>query len=110
MTSPIDPLRRAAQARRTHRARVNEREDPHDTEDRSVPAIVTGDPVRPAPDHSADGASMFSAQLMGQDGQKRGLRGGPETLGAARSVYGATEWSGKADRRARKGSIGKTEI
>ena len=110
MTSPIDPLRRAAQARRTYRARVNDSENLHDTEDRSVPAIVTGEPVRPTPDHSAEGASVFSAQLMGQDGQKRGLRGGPETLGAARSVYGATEWSGKADRRARKGSIGKTEI
>lgn len=110
MTSPIDPIRRAAQARRAHRARVDDSEDLHDSGDRSVPAIVTGEPVRPIPDHSAEGASMFSAQLMGQDGQKRGLRGGPETLGAARSVYGATEWSGKADRRARKGSIGKTEI
>lgn len=110
MTSPIDPIRRAAQARRTHRARVNDAEELRDTEDRGVPAIVPGEPVRPAPDHTAESASVFSAQLMGQDGQKRGLRGGPETLGAARSVYGATEWSGKADRRARKGSIGKTKI
>ncbi|WP_340646514.1 hypothetical protein [Phenylobacterium sp.] len=110
MTSPIDPLRRAAQARRTYRGRVDDSESLHDTDDRSVPAIITGDPVRPTPDHSAEGPSVFSAQLMGQDGQKRGLRGGPETLGAARNIYGATEWSGKADRRARKGSIGKTEI
>ncbi len=109
MTSPIDPIRRAAQARRTYRARVNDSEGHHETDDRSVPAIVSGEPVRPAPDHASDGVSVFSAQLMGQDGQKRGLRGGPETLGAARTVYGATEWSGKADRRARKGSIGKTE-
>ena len=89
---------------------MNDSDEPHDTEDRSVPAIVSGEPVRPIPDHASEGASVFSAQLMGQDGQKRGLRGGPETLGAARSVYGATEWSGAADRRARKGSIGKTEI
>ena len=110
MTSPIDPIRRAAQARRAQRARTEDSEDIHDSEDRSVPAIVAGEPVRPVPDRSAEGASVFSAQLMGQDGQRRGLRGGPETLGAARSVYGATEWSGKADRRTRKGSIGKTEI
>ncbi len=107
MTSPIDPIRRAAQARRAQRARTEDSEDIRDNEDRSVPAIVPGEPVRPIPDRSAEGAS---AQLMGQDGQRRGLRGGPETLGAARSVYGATEWSGKADRRTRKGSIGKTEI
>lgn len=110
MTSPIDPIRRAAQARRANRSRVDDSEKLHDTDDRSVPAIVSGETVRPAPDHTADGASVFSAQLMGQDGQKRGLRGGVETLGAARNAYGRTEWSGKADRRARKGSSTKTEI
>lgn len=110
MTSPIDPIRRAAQARRAHRSRVNDSEHLHDPDDRSLPVVRGGEPVRPTPDHSADGASVFSAQLMGQEGARRGLRGGPETLGAARSVYGATEWSGKADRRARKGLIGKTEI
>ena len=43
-------------------------------------------------------------------GQKRGLRGGPETLDSARSAYVRTEWSGAYDRRARRGGSTKTEI
>lgn len=45
----------------------------------------------------------FSAQLLGQDGQKRGLRGGAPVLNAARSTYLGNEYSGDADRRPRKG-------
>ena len=110
MTSPINPIRRADQPRRSHRARADAADPAHESGDRSVPAIYDGEPVGPAPDPATQGAGVFSAQLMGQDGQKRGLRGGPETLGAARTAYGRTEWSGAADRRARKGSVGKTEI
>jgi hypothetical protein len=47
---------------------------------------------------------------MGQGGQRRGLRGGPETLDKARSAYLEAEWSGPADRRVRTGRITKTEI
>jgi hypothetical protein len=47
---------------------------------------------------------------MGQGGQKRGLRGGPETLDHARTTYLETEWSGPADRRPAPGRITKTEI
>ena len=47
---------------------------------------------------------------MGQGGQKRGLRGGPETLDHARTAYLETEWSGPADRRPPPGRIAKTEI
>jgi hypothetical protein len=52
----------------------------------------------------------FAAQVLGQGGQKRGLRGGPETLDKARSTYLETEWSGLADRRPHPGRITKTEI
>ena len=52
----------------------------------------------------------FAAQILGQGGQKRGLRGGPETLDRARSTYLETEWSGHADRRPRPGKVTKTEI
>ena len=48
--------------------------------------------------------------MMGQGGQKRGLRGGPETLDHARNAYLETEWSGGADRRHARGKITKTEI
>ena len=56
------------------------------------------------------GFAGFAAQMLGQGGQKRGLRGGPETLDRARSTYLGAEWSGPADRRPRPGRITKTEI
>jgi hypothetical protein len=56
------------------------------------------------------GFGAFAAQILGQGGQKRGLRGGPETLQQARATYLETEWSGHADRRPQPGRITKTEI
>jgi hypothetical protein len=44
----------------------------------------------------------FAAQVLGGE-PRRGLRGGPEALEAAKSTYLETEWSGGADRRAPKG-------
>lgn len=49
------------------------------------------------------------AQLMGER-SRRGLRGGPEVLEQARSTYLQNEYSGRRDRRPRKGLITKTEI
>jgi hypothetical protein len=57
-----------------------------------------------------DQVSEFTAQLIGQDGAKRGLRGGPETLDKARGAYLGAEWSGGADRRPPTGRITKTDI
>jgi hypothetical protein len=54
--------------------------------------------------------AAFIAQILGQPGQKLGLRGGPETLKKARTTYLATNWSGPSDRRPRPGRITKTEI
>jgi hypothetical protein len=110
MSPPIDPIRRTHRPRRAERPVVDGR-DPLDdvAEDRSVPA-VTGPAPSPEPDRLADSASVFSAQLMGQDGQKRGLRGGPQVLDAARSTYNRVEYSGPADRRAPKGGAAKTEV
>ena len=50
------------------------------------------------------------AHLLGQDGQKRGLKGGQEVLEKARSTYLEREYSGRFDRRPRKGRITKTEV
>jgi hypothetical protein len=60
--------------------------------------------------HDGEPASAFAAQVLGQSGQKRGLRGGPQVLDHARSAYLDAEWSGHADRRPPKGVITKTEI
>lgn len=72
-------------------------------------------PVDPAVDGAPGAAgpggfTEFAAHVLGQPGQKRGLRGGRETLKAARSVYLETEYSGTADRRPPKGLIKKREI
>ena len=72
--------------------------------------------AQPAPARAAvppalePGASAFVAQQMGQSGQKRGLRGGPPVLDAARSTYLGAEYSGKRDRRPRVGKASQTEV
>ena len=50
------------------------------------------------------------AQILGQDGQKRGLRGGKPVLDQARSAYLGAEWSGEHDRRPKRGLVTKTDI
>jgi hypothetical protein len=52
----------------------------------------------------------FAAQLFGQDGQRRGLRGGAPVLEAARSAYLGAEYSGENDRRPTAGLIIKKAI
>ena len=109
MTTPIDPIRRTADLRRAKRARNDAALEGQEVEDRTLPVVSLGS-ARPKHDAAPEGAAIFSAQLLGQDGQKRGLRGGPETLDAAKTVYGRTEWSGFADRRARRGGTAGTKI
>lgn len=110
MTSPIDPIRNTGRSRRTLRPRRDAVETPHEAnEDRNLPVVV-GPVINHEPEKTTDSASVFSAQLMGQDGQKRGLRGGPKVIDAAHSAYVSTEWSGPVDRRTRKGGVKKTDI
>ena len=56
------------------------------------------------------GGAVFAAQLMGQSGQRRGLKGGPPVLDAARAAYLETRWSGPADRRPKPGRTEDTDI
>jgi len=113
MTSPIDPLRRVDPIRRARGARATDRgAEPagEDFDERTLPVPVE---VRAEPPPKSGGRAAgaeFAAQLLGQDGQKRGLRGGPAVLDAARNTYNRTEWSGAADRRAKAGRGTKTEI
>ena len=68
-------------------------------------------PARPAPTPPADpGAAVFAAQLMGQTGQRRGLKGGPPVLDAARSAYLGAEHSGAAERRPQPGKAKDTDV
>ena len=107
MTWSISPIRKTSRLQATHRPDADEREPETDA---SAAAVARARKSAIGPGSVAEGAAVFSAQLLGQDGQKRGLRGGPETLGAAQRVYTKTEYSGSSDRRAPKGRATKTKI
>jgi hypothetical protein len=108
MTSRIDPIRRAILNRKAGKADPAAQETA-ETEASNLPVPV--DRVsRILPREADDGHAIFAAQLIGQDGQKRGLRAGPEVIDVAKTAYNRTEWSGAKDRRAPKGGKAKTEI
>ncbi|CAN5551146.1 hypothetical protein BH10PSE4_BH10PSE4_19130 [soil metagenome] len=107
MNGPIDPIRRAQAARRALPAPRDPDRPEADGED--VTFVRDEQPAPPPPPRRGAFAA-FAAHVMGQSGQKRGLRGGQEVLDAARSTYLGTEYSGQADRRLPAGLIKKTEI
>lgn len=90
MADPDPPRRRS-----TDRARV----------------LVTLEPLEYTPRSRARRPfAAFAAQLLGQDGRRRGLRGGPEVLDAARENYLKTEYSGADDRRPPTGLIARKKV
>jgi hypothetical protein len=105
--------RRITERRRQER-RAAVAEQPVSAPESPGRALVALEPpaaeVKPQAKTRRASAAGFAAHVLGQGGQKRGLRGGPETLDRARSTYLETEWSGHADRRPRPGKVTKTEI
>ncbi len=101
MSEPIEPVRGAAE-RRSRERRENERRR-FSTSTDLVPA-PTPTPSEPPAE------AAFTAQVLGQSGQKRGLKGGPPVLDQARSAYLGAAYSGPGDRRPRPGKVTKTEI
>lgn len=65
--------------------------------------------ARTTPAPSA-GEAALAAQLMGQSGARKGLKGGPPVLDAARASYLSAQYAGPGDRRPKRGSRGETEI
>ncbi|OYW28803.1 MAG: hypothetical protein B7Z44_07085 [Caulobacter sp. 12-67-6] len=108
MNGPIDPIRRSSPSRRALTVRQNTAE--HDARETEPEDVVFVREEQPAPPPRKSGFATFAAHLMGQSGQKRGLRGGQEVLDSARSTYLGTEYSGEADRRPKAGLLRKTEI
>ena len=113
MTQPIDPTppirpERRAKERRARQRRQDERRGAEPGANLPVPAGPVRAEARPGP--NAEPSAPFVAQLFGQPGQKRGLKGGPVVLEAARSAYLGAEWSGPGDRRKPAGKIAKTEL
>ena len=121
MTEPTDPQGREAHTRRSDRPRRAgdpAQGDAGAAAPRSnLPVVASPGQTHHRPADAADSrpaadrlAAAFAAHVLGQSGQKRGLRGGPQVLDRARSTYLGAEWSGHADRRPPKGAITKTEI
>ena len=112
MTSPIDPTRGIPPDRRQQDRREGERrqaEAQAGSEDSgNLPAVVAQPPPEPQSPHGS--AAALAAQLLGQGGQKRGLKGGPPVLTGARAAYLEAEWSGPNDRRKPAGRITRTKI
>lgn len=76
-----------------------------------LPAETTEAPARPAVAPTADAsAAAFAAQMIGQTGQRRGLKGGPPVLDAARSTYLGAAYSGAAERRPKPGKATDTDV
>lgn len=111
MMSRIDPIRRSQLLRRAARPEPEDAaEDAGETRVVQLPAPLDRvQKIAPEPARS-DGQAAFAAQLIGQDGAKRGLRAGPELFDAAKATYNRTEWSGTKDRRAPKGGRTRTAI
>ncbi len=114
MTDPIRPISPISGARRVSAVGAASRSQPaaaRETSDldQNLPVPVVTPVVEELEPQQVSEAA-YVAQVMGQGGQKRGLRGGQETLDRARSTYLETEYSGPADRRIGRGRITKTEI
>lgn len=54
--------------------------------------------------------AVYAAQLLGQDGQRRGLKGGEPVLQAARGAYLEAEYAGPDDRRLPAGVLRRTAV
>lgn len=108
MNTPVDPVRQIARLRRLRRR--TEGSSASEGETPNLPAVVEPQSAPPAPEISTGGPAVLSAHIMAQGEQRRGLRAGPSTLDAARTAYSQTEYSGRADRRARKGGLTRTDI
>ncbi|CAN5207083.1 hypothetical protein BH09PSE1_BH09PSE1_07180 [soil metagenome] len=118
---PIPPI--ASKDRRASERRTGQRRSAAEAS-ASRALVPTEAPIDPPPfdpaepagrptmvrDISAAPAAAFAAQLIGQGGQRNGIRGGPPVLDAARSTYLASEYSGDKERRPGKGKTGKTDV
>ena len=101
MSQPVDPVRAAAERRSRERRERERRRFPVSAELVPAPAPAPAEPPTEA---------AYTAQVLGQTGQKRGLKGGPPVLDQARSAYLEAAFSGQGDRRPRPGKVTKTEI
>jgi hypothetical protein len=107
--SRIDPIRQLRRLRRPDSANPDAPDAPEEVRS-NLPVPVGAARTLPGSKPPAEGGAGFAAHLMGQDGQRRGLRAGPAVIDIAKASYNKVEYSGSHDRRARKGRAAKTEV
>lgn len=107
MSEPIDPIS-VSTDRRARERRAVERRKPSTGTALVVLPEATPNPTPTAAEPHAEAA--FTAQVLGQTGQKRGLKGGQPVLEEARSAYLGAAYSGSRDRRPAPGRVTKTDI
>ena len=73
----------------------------------NLPAVVQDQPGNSSRASHAQAArtQTFEAHVLGQSGQRRGLKGGQPVLDAARAAYLDAEWRGAGDRRLPAGTL-----
>lgn len=111
MMSRIERIRRPAKPGSSAKAEVERLSDADAFDPRTLP--IPASSVRVVSDvrySEPEPPSVFAAQLIGQHGQKRGLRAGPMHIDAANGAYNKIEWSGSKDRRAVVGQSARTKI
>lgn len=112
MMSRIDHIRRSVSARRAARADAVRLDEARAAAGGNLPVPVgpVADIKRSFRDDRRAGDAEFVTQLMGQDGQRRGLRAGPSIHDVARVAYSRVEWSGSYDRRPPTGLLTKKVV
>lgn len=112
---PVDPVQPRGPQRRTGDRRQGD--ERREGQPRPSTALVPSDdpvageaqsPSTPAP--VAAQPSAFAAQIIGQSGARKGLKGGPPVLDSARGTYLGAEYSGSKERRPRPGKTTRTDI
>ena len=79
---------------------------------RTLPALIADQPSysHGESEPRARKATVIEAQVAGQTGARRGLKGGQPVLDAARSAYLSAEWRGADDRRLATGTFRQVAI
>jgi len=109
--SRIDRIQRAVSARRASKTDTDRAEEARAGAVPNLPVPI--EPIEPPRTFRDERPRVYVelvAQIIGQGGERRGLRAGPSLLDQAREAYNRTEWSGRYDRRARKGRAASEDI
>jgi hypothetical protein len=105
---PIDGNPRVRRTKRRRRGEAQAAAEPGPPgEPEAAAAAAAIPPLDPAPH---DGPPVISAQLMGQSDPAEGAAPANSAARTARSAYLKVEWSGRYDRRTRRGRITKTDV